>query len=451
MAKVPPVLTDAVARFWSLRPPAPQNLWRSASFLDLLKTCQEVYGVPSRLGLDLALNNALRSVGAPMLLPVDHQHLAVSSDEAAGKLHSAFLSKTAVRTYLCPLDLADHLVNLQFGPAEIRDFKPAELDIIVDQKGLQRWDPRWAFDSRQFSRFTWLVVRETYAVADHPSSRAMPFLNERFDRPLGVIEPHRRKFADSVEDALTLLLMAPWEDCADYLPFEWRPFHIPWIYVIDNDPFVSRAAPCPSPNSLTWTYAHYPDEDGGEVEVEVPHTFYLDPPKVIATMSDLTDAMWGQLERAKTSELFPMRIQHFLTHAFHVSGIDEFQAHMLVIESALGLMEDDPRHRPKKPKAPPGLPDDGSKRPAPPSGTAALRLRLSRLLDDPSAGDVFKRLYSDRSQYLHGRDMQAGINGQSAVDARTLARRTVRRLMQIAADEPDLKRDAFLKSLSEPS
>ena len=116
--------------------------------------------------------------------------------------------------------------------------------------------------------------------------------------------------------------------------------------------------------------------------------------------------------RARKSPLFESPITHFLVHAFLSNGINEFLAHILVIEAALGL------------------PIDANRRPklqGNPGATDRVAARLSALLGSNMAGGDFKKHFKLRNEFVHGRPMSP-IAGQDRLLARRLARRTVKRL-----------------------
>ena len=127
-----------------------------------------------------ALANALHALGLPGWLAPDQRHLALSADIAAARLHAAFERTEAHRVYLCPLDKADVLPQLNFGPNRRGRLTAAELEELIDASRLRRTFPNRAFDGRRFSQFTWLVIRENESVDRKPAEQQyLCFLNRR--------------------------------------------------------------------------------------------------------------------------------------------------------------------------------------------------------------------------------------------------------------------------------
>ena len=139
-------------------PPGPDNLFSSPEFVQLKEALQSLH---SKVGKPVfALGTALRSLGLPCGLPQDQQHLSLPPDQAARRLGLAVRAKRARRWHLAPLDLADDLPGLQFGPAALRRFSADELRALVDAPRLARVFPGASFEAERFSEFQWLVVEE---------------------------------------------------------------------------------------------------------------------------------------------------------------------------------------------------------------------------------------------------------------------------------------------------
>jgi hypothetical protein len=131
---------------------------------------------------------------------------------------------------------------------------------------------------------------------------------------------------------------------------------------------------------------------------------------------------------------------HLALRAFHPAGIDEFIAHLIVLEAALGLQSDYGGKAAADPRK-------GSK------VTEIMMDRVARLLDDPGAGVEFKTLFDVRSAYVHGRPM-AAISSGDRFRSRRLARRVVVALIGRALGRegnPLSDRKAFLISLGRRS
>lgn len=215
-------MTDAVADLWCVLSPGPDNLFSSPEFVRLKETLQRLY--PEVGNPVFALGTALRSLGLPSGSPQDRQHLSFPPDEAARRLYRAVRAKRARRLHLAPLDLADDLPPLQFGPAALRRFSADELRAIVDAPRLARVFPPAPFEAERFAELQWLVVEEDVPLDRPPEARAVPVLFTDMRQDFGRIEPHKGRLPLAVEDALFFLLLAPWEDWSRMPEVDWRGF-----------------------------------------------------------------------------------------------------------------------------------------------------------------------------------------------------------------------------------
>jgi hypothetical protein len=427
-----PNIRKAVAALWKLPPPGPKNLFYAPEFVQLSAACEKLYpNATSVPKLPFALGNALRTLGLPCGLAPNDAQLAMSPDDAAFQLDAGFRQTQSTRVHLCPLDCAADLPPLSFGQNCIRRMSVTELETLVNPKRLRRTNSAWKFDAELFSEFTWLIVKEFVPLNSDPNARAVPVLFTPFDRDYGAIEPHPKLFVPSVETALFALLLAPWEDWVEYCDIDWRGFRVPWIYTVDDDLFRRPGLP-PSPETLSWEPHFVTDQYGEEIEIEWPTRLPLRDNSIEASVW-LNHKACSEVIRAQQSSLFETPIAHFLVSAFLSKGIDEFLAHITVIEAALGLHIDY-----KRPKLPNG------KRP---SATERVAIRLSTLLGDSATTAEFLRLYDARSKFLHGRTMST-ISGQDRLLARRLARRVVVALIKVAlAIPPPICREGYLNSL----
>ncbi|PBB39719.1 hypothetical protein CK221_02630 [Mesorhizobium sp. WSM3868] len=400
----------------------------------LRETCQRLYqSAGSKDAVNFALSHALHGLGyrwsdgAPA-------RFAVSPAIAAARLDQAFRQTEARLVHLCPLDLGDEVPELRFGPNAIRNFTAEELDDLLDTDGLSRKRPGWRFDSQRFSRFAWLVVEEIVVLPGKSGGRVLPGLFADLRQDFGRIGPHKRHFPAPVEAALFALLTASWEEVTSYSDLDWRPFRVPWVHTLSDDLFARRATP-PDADTLSWEPDFYEDEDGAMVELERPARLPLTDGAIPQT-AYLDDTAWTELSEARRSPLFHRPIEHFVIRAFASDGIDEFLAHVTVIEAALGQpIDHDSRKRPKI---------SGQRRQG---ATARVAWRLAALLDDASAGERYLALFKERSDFLHGQAMQ-DIPSQVRLDARRLARRCVCALIGAATSpSPPENQDAFLNEL----
>ncbi len=438
-ASSPPELRGAVEALWRVAEPIPGNIFAAPTFVDLRQVCQARYpNAGSSHALDFALSHALQALGFRWTAEGPPSQQAIPADIAADRINTAFRQTRSHRVHLCPLDQADEIPSCRFGPNLLRDFTADQLHDLVDRHGVMRQWPERRFDSRRFSQFSWLVVEEFVDLPGEPGARALPSLFINLDKDFGRIEPHKPRFPPAVEIAIFALLTAPWEDVVRHSDVNWRPFRIPWVYTLDDDLFARIPVP-PDADSLTWEPDFHQDHDGEWIEFERPFRLPLNDDAEAKT-NYLNDETWRDLERARSSPLFAGPLLHFLVRAFATDGIDEFLAHITVIEAALGAPVDhDVASRPRRSR---------SKNPG---ATARVAARLGILLEEPGAGERYTALFAERSSFLHGRTM-ADIPGVSRLEARRLARRCVCALIGAAISKsPPGSRDAFLDDLLQRS
>jgi hypothetical protein len=396
--------------------------------------------LPGHVGADLhpvRVENAILALGPPWSLGKGQPAFAVAAEVAAERLVHAISMTTGTRLHLCPLDCAASLPDWTFGPNRIARLSPGELETLVAPARLLRHSAHWVFDSHRFSQFVWLLVEEPLNLdprrLQYASSSMFALLSRRMGDIDGRIHPHRAAFPAAVEKALFALLLLPWEDVVRDSKLEWRPFRIPWIYTIDSDPF-ERPNPPPDPDSLTWTTLSLSASDGSSIEDEVPDQRHLDD-AAVGGWTEPNDASWQRLTVALQSPLLNTPIQHFVVRAFVSDGIDEFLAHIVTIEAALGLKLDHCRSR--RPHL-----SDGKN----PGATLRLRQRCSNLLNDTAASDILKSLYRVRSDYIHGAHL-IHIPETDRLAARRLARRVAAAQVDAAATEPTICRETYLNGL----
>ncbi len=410
------------------------NFYAAPTFVHLRETCQRLYpSAGSKDAMNVALGQAVYALGLRWS-EASPARFAVASDVAAVRIDGAFRQSQARLVHLCPLDLGDDVPELCFGPNRIRTFTAKELDDLLDPEGLARTRGGWRFDSQRFCQFSWLVVEEAVAIAGDSGARALPkfFFDAR--RDFGRIEPHKRHFPAAVEEALFALLTAPWEEITSYSDYDWRPFHVPWVYTLSDDLF-ARLPASPDADTLSWELAFHDDGDGETIEYERPARLILTEEAVSKT-AYLNDATWAEVLEARESPLFAGPIQHFVIRAFASNGIDEFLAQITVIEAALGMPVD--HNKWKRPK----LSKSNN-----PGATARVAARISALLNDPVAGKRYHELFKERSEFLHGQTMK-DISSKSRLDARRLARLCVCALIDAAIKAPPPQnQDLFLAEL----
>ena len=192
----------------------------------------------------------------------------------------------------------------------------------------------------------------------------------------------------------------------------------------------SRPALPPNPDRLSIYPSIFYDPDGNEHEADTADQIHLHR-TAAAQLAQWDHDFWRQLHQAKSTALFQTPIQHFLVRGFQARGIDEFLAHITVIEATVGTVSD---YRCK----------NGPYRRL--SGPKRVAARLAGLLNDPSAEAKYEELFDLRSAFIHGR---AGVNHVSAKQrlcARGLARRATLALTERATVRP-LDREVFLDEL----
>jgi hypothetical protein len=189
---------------------------------------------------------------------------------AAIRLDAAFRQRTAKRTHICPLDQADELPRVTFGPNQVRSFSVEELDALVDPSALTRSRDRWLNNIARLSRFQWLVVEETVEVGEDVVVRSLPWwLSVPVSRDYAAITPHKSRFPEVVENAIFALLLVPWDDYVAHVDVDWRPFRIPWVHTVTDDIFVSNPV-LRDADTLSWEPDIFTDAYGNEIEEERP-------------------------------------------------------------------------------------------------------------------------------------------------------------------------------------
>jgi hypothetical protein len=381
----------------------------------LIETCARLYpqgGAGS--GFRYAVRTAYRNLGCELGEKEGTELLA-----AAVRLDAAFRQRTVKRTHICPLDQADELPRVTFGPNQVRSFSVEELDALVDPCALFRSRARWLNNIARFSRFQWLVVEENLEVAENVAARSLPWwLSAAVSRDYAAIAPHKSRFPEAVEDAIFALLLVPWEDCVAHVDVDWRPFRIPWVHTVTDDIFVSNPV-LRDADTLSWEPDILTDAYGNEIEEERPTRLPLKDEAIPQLEKNLSESLWAQSTLVRGTRATRRPLQHFFVRAFLEDDIDEFLAHLITIEAALGLPED--HNRKTRPKLP------GKERGA----SDRLKWRVGGLLHDDTASRTFDRLYGKRSDFIHGKRMEQ-ISGLERVEARRLTRRCVSEILDQA-------------------
>jgi hypothetical protein len=169
-------------------------------------------------------------------------------------------------------------------------------------------------------------------------------------------------------------------------------------------------------------------------ETERPLRYFLNDAGAEAS-AWLNDETWSKLTSACRSPLLSKTpIAHFFVRAFLDNGVDEFLAHITTIEAGRGLRSD--YDRKTRPKIARGR-----------NVTDCMAARVEALLGRKTDGAEYRRLFDFRSDFVHGRKMDA-IPGEARIDARRLAQRVVNGLIGAALAEPaPLSREDYLNEL----
>ena len=429
-------LSVALARLSGIPQARLQEASRHAPFTDIIDLCVALFpdqvglpneGWPARDDVRWGLLNLFDGTGVPA---------AATATAIATAIESAMLATGGEIIHLCPLDEADTLPRLRFGPCEVRTFSKIEFSEIIQYGRLQRRFPNLSIDMNAFARFDWLVVREPVTFAATLKNRSGFFrqLDFRMDRDFGALEPYARKWPVAVERAAFALLLLKWEDMVQHRDVDWRAFRIPWVYSVPADAL--DAPPYPKgPETLTWEpdFQHG-EETGEEIETERPFRLPLND-DLDAYYAELTDDRWQMLERAHASPIINPLIVHFMTRAFASEGIDEFLGHITTVEAALGMSSD---YGVGRPRPPIGTSNPGA--------TERVKRRIGALTGDAAMATVFGELFNLRSTFIHGRQL-ADVSSTQRIQARVLARRVLECLVHAAQTSTAQDRDTYLGGL----
>ena len=373
------------------------------------------------------LLQGLRKFGLPCFFTAGSPLAATGMSETAALCHEALMSRYEHHTYLCPLDCAGDIPQIETAGLCIRRFSKQELDGMINSLPLQRLPGYASADTAELSQFLWLEIREIKALSSDFSERYWKWNTSR-DKP-GTVYPYQTHHPEAVEKAVFLLMLIAWEECHLSEDYEWRPFLIPWVHTLSDDIFWQQK-PVPSAASLTWIPRAYCDEEEVWHESEEPYSYGHSLSR--EQMVPVIDAdVCNYLETAVSRGLINAAARHQFVKAFMSYGVDEFLAHIVVIDACVGetsankLME----------KAFKAL-----------GPTGRLKYRLAGLLNDASVREVMHVVYKTRSDYVHGNALEK-IPGEHILQARSLARRTLNAIITKAGRTPSLTREAFLDQL----
>ena len=222
-------LLAVITQLWERRFPNDEAAFASTEFKRLCDVAAEVHCRPdSPFELedknDLAMHvtdmrNAMRNIGAPW-----NADIPLPPAAAAQTIDKAFAAPSCLLTHLIPLDLADELPSVRFGPWRIQSFDSTELGNLVGLARLNRFGHTRVVDVKRLSSFRWAVLEESIPV--HSENRWRHLFRGWDD--IGKVRHVRRQFEPAIERGLFVLSLYPWEDLteADYVT--WQPFQFPW-------------------------------------------------------------------------------------------------------------------------------------------------------------------------------------------------------------------------------
>ncbi|MDJ0044592.1 hypothetical protein QM574_08460 [Pantoea ananatis] len=429
VATVPDEFIAAFDRMWRL--PADMDhsaVFNSQEFLHFREMADKhCYAQIKGNLLDPFLLQGLRKLGLTCFFTAGSPLAATGMSETAALCHEALMRCLEQHTYLCPLDCAGDIPQIETAGLCIRRFSKQELDGMLNSLPLQRLPGYASADTAGLSQFLWLEVGDNKALSSDFSERYWKWNTSR-DKP-GTVYPYQTHHPEAVEKAVFLLMLIAWEECNLSEDCQWRPFRIPWVHTLSDDIFGPQK-PVPSAASLTWIPRAYCDEEGVWHESEEPHSYGHSLSR--EQMVPVIDAdVCKHLETAVSRGFINAAARHQFVKAFMSDGVDELLAHIVVIDACVGGKSEN-----KSLEGP--LKKLGA--------TAQLKYRLAGLLSDASAWEVMHVLYKARNNYVHG-DTLEKIPGEHILQARSLARRTLNAIITEAGRTPSLTREAFLDQL----
>ncbi len=366
----------------------------------------------------------LQKLGVPCLFIAGSPLAATDRSETAARCYEALMKRHAYHIYLCPLDCAGDIPQIKTANANIRRFSRNELDELLNSLPQQRQPGYVTADTEGLSQFLWLVVSHDEALSVDFAERYW-FWNTRKDTP-GTVYPYKYHYPEAVEDAIFLLLLAIWEEWQLNEEYHWRPFNIPWVHTLSDDIFWQQP-PIPSAASLTWVPCSYQDENTGWHEYEAPHEYNYSLTSD-QLMPFVDTPAFRNLETATTNGLINSAARHQFVKAFRSDGVDEFLAHIVVIDACVGEKSVNSALEKELKRL---------------GSTGRLKYRLAGLLNDVSVKENLHVLYEARSNYVHGNTLEK-ISGEHVLQARILARKTLNAIITEAGQSPGLTREEFL-------
>lgn len=420
---VPPRLRADMAALWEKQFHKPSIAYESSRFKALVATfadiCRERWQEPrgNEGEFALALQHFFQRYGAPWYPGLTD----LDAGTAAAQLWTALSSASHQITYLLPLDQLDGFPETDFGPAKIRNLRPAQLGDIIHVSALKRRFSGHAPNLDDYDGRQWLIVKERVTLPS-PRGQAWPDFDSFLDG-VGEVKPYPSNFPPIIEQALFAIILLAWETLEDW-GGDWKPFRIPWVYQMPESAF-SPLELFPKPATLSWGWAGN-GIDEGEMK-EIPATSSLDPADLGDVSSELQQ-LWSSLEHVSPPEgephnAFPRTIRHFMLRAFLDEGFDQFLWNVIVIDACLG--KDNEGDQRKK-----------------------IAYRAANLCQDASMHRCCCDYYKLRSAYVHGRDVGGEpIQSNALRGSRALSRSVVRALLRRCAEDQAISRDVLLTEL----
>ncbi|HLQ24678.1 MAG TPA: hypothetical protein VK138_02240 [Acidiferrobacterales bacterium] len=315
------------------------------------------------------------------------------------------------------IDITKHpreiLKYVRFGPNEVELLEEDGLAHRIPIAALRRFDRRYWFPlERRLAGFYWLIG--TAPEAPGPIwERTWSAILDTLVSEIGRLALYEPAYPAPVEDALFVLLLRLVKTPSGE---PWKPFAIPWIYSITDDPFAEPPR-APDPSSLTWTLVG--DEHH---EFEVPdrsEEFKVVPEELTGVL----EQRWRQLrtisERQYKRPNFNLLTKHFFVKAFAEESIDELLANLSCIEATLML----PKEKNRK----------------------MMMKRYKSLVVDDDAYATLDHAYCLRNKYLHSTGNPAdAISWKDLAMARWSVTKAVDRYLSLTETRGDLNRQELL-------
>ena len=308
------------------------------------------------------------------------------------RYNSAFSQEKEIITHLAPLEGLDfHEDEYNFEDFKIRRLTKEELDCLLEQETAQLFFPNAKTDTDLLSYYWWLIVAEEKNI---PRRDFFDFDFSDYDK----VRHKTTDFSEIINRALLRLTLVNWkkDDLCDEIPLQ-----IPFIISVSND----LLNPLPiAPDLLKLFMEPLCDQRTGEEIGERPfHLCWINKQKSEDFKAQVQryHAMLKNLEAPPKRWNFLNVATTFFLKASFSSGMEQLLWNIVVIEALVGEKGD-------------GLTEKIAKRVATILGTTKEEKDLFR--------KTFKKLYSFRSNMVHGNTIDDKVMLQHLLEARQLAR-----------------------------